>query len=71
MIEHEIVDCFIARSATQPTVTTNPDEVMDVRWVEIDTLRDQARLQPEEFTKWFQIYVAKHFDQLFAKYKNS
>ena len=71
MIEHEVVDCFIARCATRPTVTPNPDEVMDVRWVEIDTLRDQARLQPEEFTKWFQIYLAKHFDQLFAKSENS
>jgi len=66
MIEHEVVDCFVAHCATRPTLSPHPEEVMDYTWINPETLRERIATQPDTYTKWLQIYVRDHFETLFS-----
>jgi len=60
MIEHEVVDVFVAHKTPQMTLALNPDEVMDTRWVDYDVLTQEVQANPETFTPWLRIYLAEH-----------
>lgn len=64
MIEHEVVDLFLAECAIPPEVTPNPDEVMDTAWIDAATLQIALAERPGEFTPWLQIYLREHADQV-------
>lgn len=64
MIEHEVVDLFLADCATPPSVTPNPDEVMDTAWIDAATLQIALAERADEFTPWLQIYLSEHADQV-------
>jgi len=66
LTEHELVDIFTARVARRVAVAPDPDEVMNTRWVNIDTLTRQTRETPDLFSPWLAIYLARHKDQIFA-----
>ena len=67
MIEHEVVDIFVARMAASQQFTINPSEVLETRWVEIDALSEQVRINPYQFTPWLRIYLTEHRNQIFKK----
>lgn len=67
LIEHELVDVFVAELAARVAVRPNPDEVMDTAWIGLDLLAERARKTPEQFTPWIRIYLEKHAAQIFAK----
>ena len=60
LVEHERVQVFwgIADKANLP-MRLNSDEVQDISWADLDTLRAQIRRRPQDFTPWFQIYLAR------------
>ncbi len=66
MIEHEVVDIFLAYARPEMTVTPNPDEVSDVRWVNIYDLAAEVARHPEHYTKWLEIYLSHHMDRIFG-----
>ena len=66
LIEHEVVDVFVAQAPANLVVTPNPDEVMAVTWSRIDDLRAQIELTPEEFTPWLRIYLQQHGETIFS-----
>ena len=66
LIEHEVVEIFTADADASLTVSPNPDEVADVRWVAIGTLKDEITARPAEFTPWLRIYLAQHSDMIFG-----
>lgn len=65
LIEHEVVDCFIAICDTPPLIHPNPSEVMDYTWIDPTTLKHRITATPQNYTKWLQIYVQDHFEALF------
>ena len=65
LIEHELVDVFVAEVPERVTMTPNPDEVMDTAWVNLDVLARRARNTPEIFTPWLRIYLEQYADQIF------
>jgi len=67
LIEHEVVDIFIADLDAAPTITPNPDEVMDFAWITLEEFREQLAAFPERFTPWIKIYIDKHSDQIFGQ----
>lgn len=67
LIEHEVVDIFVADLGDRPTVVPNVEEVMEVAWITLAELRDQIAARPERFTPWVKIYVDKHSDQIFGE----
>jgi len=64
LIEHEVVDIFIAEPATRPALSLNPAEVMDVVWVTLDELTTQISENPDRFTPWLRIYLGQHSEQI-------
>jgi len=66
LIEHEVVEIFVANATNKMTFDPNPDEVMDTRWVDRTQLEQETKSQPERFTPWLRIYLAKHAELVFG-----
>lgn len=60
LIEHEVVDLFVAWTDRSLSLTLNPEEVMDTRWVLLDELRAEIDDDPSRFTPWFKIYLNEY-----------
>ena len=67
LIEHEIVDIYIARANASLEVMPNPDEVCDTKWIRFNDLCTEIKHEPERFTPWLRIYLTDHKDQLFSE----
>ncbi|MEM6277617.1 MAG: isopentenyl-diphosphate Delta-isomerase [Pseudomonadota bacterium] len=66
LIEHEVADIFIAPATKSLKMNLNPDEVADVRWVDLFELRAEIERRPERFTPWIRIYLAQHSEKIFG-----
>jgi isopentenyl-diphosphate delta-isomerase len=66
LIEHEVVDIFVAEADTSLTLRPDPDEVSDTAWVRLDLLEAETRRNPEKFTPWLRIYLAEHQAAIFG-----
>src|SRR6056297_3869684 len=66
LIEHELVDIFVARVDRQIDCRHNPDEVMQTEWIALQDLRARIHATPERFTPWLRIYLDQHAGQIFA-----
>lgn len=66
LIEHEVVDVFLARAGSGLTVAPNPDEVMDTRWIDYHDLLAEVARHPERFTPWLKIYLSDYSDMIFG-----
>jgi len=66
LIEHEVVDLFLANAPETLTIEPNPEEVAETRWVALDALNDEVARSPEAFTPWLRIYLAEHSARIFG-----
>lgn len=66
LIEHEVVDVYMAHALHDMTVTPNPDEVMATKWVDFHDLIALVHRHPNRFTPWLRIYLAEHADTIFG-----
>jgi isopentenyl-diphosphate delta-isomerase len=66
MTEHEVVDLFLARPTVGLEVVPNPDEVAEVRWIEMDALRRDVAARPDRYTPWLRVYLAEHEGTIFG-----
>ena len=66
LIEHELVDVFLAESRTNLVMAPNPEEVMDTRWISLSDLDKALTASPESFTPWLRIYMDQHSRQIFG-----
>ncbi|WP_370398884.1 isopentenyl-diphosphate Delta-isomerase [Sulfitobacter sp. JB4-11] len=64
MIEHEVVEVYLAEATDDMPLAPNPDEVMDTRWVTPDDLKAEIARTPETFTPWLRIYLDQHADMI-------
>lgn len=66
MVEHEVVDVFRARAQAGLSVSPNPAEVMEVRWIGLRRLLAEVGTNPDRFTPWLRIYLADHRETIFG-----
>ncbi|QBF34188.1 isopentenyl-diphosphate Delta-isomerase [Thalassococcus sp. S3] len=66
LVEHEVVDVFLARAGADVKVEPNPDEVMETRWVDYHDLLAEVARHPDRFTPWLKIYLRDHADVIFG-----
>ena len=71
LIEHELVDVFVARVPARIAPVPNPDEVMAVEWVTRAALADRIRQRPDDYTPWLRIYMSDHAAQIFSEMEKS
>ncbi len=55
LFEHELDHVFVGYYDSQPT--PNPDEVDDWKWVNVLTLRQDVRENPQSYTHWFKLIL--------------
>ncbi len=66
LIEHEVVDVFVAQAHDDMPLVPNPDEVMDVSWMQFGALLKVVDKTPDQFTPWLRIYLADHAETIFG-----
>ncbi|PTX57969.1 isopentenyl-diphosphate delta-isomerase [Litoreibacter ponti] len=66
LIEHEVVDVFLAQATQDLKLDLNPDEVMETRWISFYDLAAEVTRRPENFTAWLQIYLNEHTERIFG-----
>jgi isopentenyl-diphosphate delta-isomerase len=66
LIEHELVDIYVANVARRITPVPDPGEVMETGWVPMAELVAQVDAQPARFTPWLRIYLEHHATQIFV-----
>lgn len=71
LIEHEVVEVFVARVARRIIPRPNPEEVMAVDWVSRPALETRIANAPSAYTPWLRIYLAEHAAQIFAEAENT
>ena len=67
LIEHELVDIFVAEASQDLRLAPNPDEVMDTLWVDLYDLAAEVSRNPAKYTPWLQIYLTEHMARIFGK----
>lgn len=71
LIEHELVDIFVAEAASDLRIQPNPSEVQAVRWVDLYDLSAEVLRTPDQFTPWLRIYLTEHMDRIFGAMASS
>lgn len=66
MIEHEVVDVFLARARRDVVIAPNPEEVMETRWVDYHDLQAEVSRHPNRFTPWLKIYLRDYSEMIFG-----
>jgi isopentenyl-diphosphate delta-isomerase len=66
LIEHEVVDIFVAEADKGLSLNLNPDEVMETRWIDFYDLVAETKRRPEKYTPWLQIYMETYKDRIFG-----
>lgn len=66
LTEHEVVDIYLATAVPGMTIAPDPDEVMEVRWVDLHALACEVKRQPDRYVPWLRIYLAEHMDRIFG-----
>ncbi|WP_146584541.1 isopentenyl-diphosphate Delta-isomerase [Puniceibacterium confluentis] len=66
LIEHEVVDIFVAEAPVDLTPEPDPGEVMDIRWIPYGALLAAVAAEPDEFTPWLRIYLGSYADRIFS-----
>lgn len=66
LIEHELVDIFVAEAGPGLGIAPDPDEVMDTRWVDLYDLSAEVLRTPDTFTPWLKIYMTEHMARIFG-----
>jgi len=66
LIEHEVVDVYLARAPHGMSITPNRDEVMETRWINYRDLETEIALHPDRFTPWLKIYMKDYSDRIFG-----
>ncbi|MEM7753905.1 MAG: isopentenyl-diphosphate Delta-isomerase [Pseudomonadota bacterium] len=67
LIEHEVVDLFLAHADVTLRIDPNPDEVMETRWMTFRELQQTVERFPNRFTPWLRIYLAEHSEKIFGE----
>ena len=66
LIEHEVVDIYLAMGDRKMSIKPNPDAVMQAEWVGFYDLTAEIQRRPNRFTPWLQIYLREHKDRIFG-----
>ena len=61
-----MVDLFVVTVEQGLQIDPNPEEVMDIEWIEYADLQKRIVDNPEVFTPWLRIYLADFSETIFG-----
>ena len=59
LIEHEVVQVFVAEPETEPRPRPDPSEVQDTAWIGPEALRADLAARPDRYTPWLGVYMQR------------
>lgn len=68
LVEHELDHVLIGFCNSFGEL--NPEEVSEMKFVDIETLRKDVDLQPEKYSAWFNIIMNSHWNKFVPHLKN-
>lgn len=66
LIEHEVVQVYVAEADDDMPLAPNPDEVMATDWRMLADLNTTLAATPDKFTPWLHIYMRDHAAKIFG-----
>ena len=66
LVEHEVVDVFLAPASFRPLLRPDPAEVAATRWMTLAELDAALQAEPQHFTPWLHVYLAEHRVRIFG-----
>jgi isopentenyl-diphosphate delta-isomerase len=66
LVEHEVVDLFVAEVPRDLPVRPDPAEVEATRWMPLAELKKGIADRPQDFTPWLRIYLDRHAAAIFG-----
>ncbi|MCY4288390.1 MAG: isopentenyl-diphosphate Delta-isomerase [Aestuariivita sp.] len=66
LIEHEVVDVYVAHAADGIAMSPNPEEVMNTAWISYHDLIAKIDADPGDYTPWLQIYMNDYAMHIFG-----
>lgn len=64
LTEHEYLHVFVWYYDDEPNL--NKEEAMAYKWITLENLKKDIKENTDNYTKWFQIIVKEHFEQVFG-----
>lgn len=61
--ENEYCYCLIGK--TEQKVYPNPVEISEIRKIDIDNLKKEIEINPDNFTPWLKLAIDKFYEQIF------
>lgn len=65
LMEHEFDHVFIGRYEGRPSI--NVEEAEDWKWVQVNDLRQDIEMNPDDYTIWFKISYDRVIKSLYSK----
>lgn len=62
LVEHELDHVVIGKCDDNPIL--NPIEASEYKWMSIDAIVNEMKIQPEIYTSWFKIILDEHLEKL-------
>jgi isopentenyl-diphosphate delta-isomerase len=66
LIEHEVVDIFIAQMDKSQCFEPNPLEVVQTRWMSLADTYKQVMTNSHKYTPWLKIYMSRYGKKIFG-----
>lgn len=66
LYEHEYTHLFEGLAAPETILNPDPFEVMETAWINPWVLRQDAKINPHKYARWFRLYLLKYFDSVFG-----
>ncbi len=66
LIEHEVVEIYVAEAPQNMALDPDPSEVMEARWLTFEALVAEVETQPARFTPWLRIYLETYANRIFS-----
>lgn len=63
LVEHELDHVLVGQSDDLPKL--NSDEAEDFKYIDLETLKEELKSSPENYTVWFKIIMEAYFDHEF------
>ncbi len=67
LIEHEYDHVFVGRYSGD--FDLNPEEVAAIRWIDLQTLNKELKVNKADFTAWFRIIFDQEYDRIAPFFK--
>ncbi|MCY4305346.1 MAG: isopentenyl-diphosphate Delta-isomerase [Aestuariivita sp.] len=67
LVEHEVVDVYVAEADNNMPLYPNPIEVIETDWIDYQDLIQQVKAHPEKFTPWLKIYLKDYAQEIFEQ----